>query len=147
MREHNICSTKYTSKFKINLILPCFSNDAIDIFFNRLQYEDFDTLQCVGSGAFSTVKLVKVKSDRTVGKELCDFSQSKIFALKSMDKEFLEQKGCLNYIQTEKQILSELDHPFIVRFYGEMQDAQTIYFLTEVSELGNCFILTINIIL
>ena len=110
----------------------------LTIFIFRLKFNDFDTIQCLGSGAFSTVTLVKVKNDRAIGKELHEFSGTKTFALKSMDKEFLEQKGCLNYIETEKQILSELDHPFIVRFYGEMQDAQTIYFLTEVSMLIFC---------
>ena len=105
----------------------------------RLKYEDFETLQCIGSGAFSKVKLVKVKYETGIGKELQEFSGTRAFALKSMDKEFLEQKGCLNYIQTEKQILSELDHPFIVRFYGEIQDAQSIHFLTEVRNSDNCF--------
>ena len=59
-----------------------------------------------------------------------------------MNKEFLEQKGCLDYIETEKQILSELNHPFIVQFYGEMQDAKSMYFLTEVSESDHCCLFT-----
>ena len=56
-----------------------------------------------------------------------------------MDKESLEQKGCLNYIETEKEILGELNHPFIVRFYGEMQDAKSIHFMTEVSKSDHSF--------
>jgi len=74
----------------------------------------------LGVGAFGRVKLVKHK-------------QSGLnYALKCLSKKDLVENKFEENIINEKNILAELDHPFISRFCGAFQDQKQIYFLLEV---------------
>merc|ERR1712086_1057652 len=81
----------------------------------------------LGVGAFGRVKLVKMKKI------------SSNFALKCLSKEALVKNQFEENIANERNILAELDHPFISKFYGAFQDQKKIYFLLEVLMGGELF--------
>jgi len=56
-------------------------------------------------GAFGEVYLVKKKSDQ------------KWYAMKILKKEQIVGKNIVRYVKTEKNVLSIMNHPFIVSLY------------------------------
>eukprot|EP00742_Colponemidia_sp_Colp-10_P003108 GILJ01003311.1.p1 GENE.GILJ01003311.1~~GILJ01003311.1.p1 ORF type:complete len:1123 (-),score=177.83 GILJ01003311.1:99-3467(-) len=73
----------------------------------------------LGAGMFGKVHLVRHKETNS------------IYAMKEINKlaivEFNQQKS----IESERMILSELDHPFVLKLVKALEDSENIYFLTE----------------
>ena len=113
----------------------------------------------LGVGAFGTVKLVKAtkklsteavapptndkddgKSESTIAKPKDSSSaNSKTYALKVLSKSSIVENGLQDHVLTEKKIMEELNHPFILDFHCAMQDDKHIYFLLEVLLGGELF--------
>ena len=73
------------------------------------------------------MKLVKAK-----GKVLDEVGKSNgYYALRCISKELVEENDMANNILSEKTIMGQLKHPFILRFIAAIQDSQNFYFLTE----------------
>ena len=104
-----------------------------------MHLRNFEVKRTLGVGAFGSVKLVKAH-DKTFDKD----ATNGYYALKCISKELVEESGLTSHVLNEKAVMSQLDHPFIVRFVSAIQDSQNIYFLLE-SLLGEsfaiCFIL------
>jgi serine/threonine protein kinase len=64
---------------------------------------------------------------------------SKTYALKVLTKSSIVENGLQEHVMTEKKIMEQLNHPFILNFYGAMQDDKHIYFLLEVLLGGELF--------
>lgn len=60
----------------------------------------------VGRGAFGKVYLVKKRHGEDAGAE---------YALKVLDKAGIKQKGQVGHTKSERAILREIRHPFLVR--------------------------------
>jgi serine/threonine protein kinase len=69
--------------------------------------------------------------------------KTKKFALKAMKKQDIIQSKHVDHIENEKKILELMNHPFIMRYYGFMQDDRYIYFVTELLK-GVIYSLTIE---
>ena len=87
---------------------------------------DLDILKVLGIGAFGRVKLAKLKRPVDAFK-----NDDVYFALKIISKQSLKDNGLESHIINEKTIQSGLDHPFINRFYCDMEDEKHLYFLLE----------------
>ena len=92
----------------------------------QVNLSDLDLLQTLGIGAFGRVRLAKLKHPVPGIK-----NHDGYFALKCISKQCLQDNGLDSHIQNEKAIMSELDHPFINRYYCDMEDDKYIYFLLE----------------
>ena len=92
----------------------------------QVNLSDLDLLQTLGIGAFGRVRLAKLKHPVPGIK-----NHDGCFALKCISKQCLQENGLDSHIQNEKVIMSELDHPFINRYYCDMEDDKYIYFLLE----------------
>jgi serine/threonine protein kinase/CRP-like cAMP-binding protein len=92
----------------------------------QVNLADLDILHVLGIGAFGRVSLAKLKNPIPGIKNDAGF-----FALKCISKQCLQENGLNSHIQNEKAIMSELDHPFINRYYCDMEDDKYIYFLLE----------------
>jgi cGMP-dependent protein kinase len=77
-------------------------------------------LQVVGRGGSATVKMVQ--SDRTKVR----------YALKCVNRKTAVDKGLQQALQTERSILAEIDHPFMVKFVRTFRDEAGVYFLMEL---------------
>ena len=64
--------------------------------------EDFTLIKVLGRGAFGKVMLCEKKDSK------------KVFAVKSLRKEDIIAKDQLDYIKTERKILEQIHHPFLV---------------------------------
>ncbi len=124
----------------------------------RHELKDLKILGTLGIGAFGRVKLVKSikgssseanldsvpkkdieSNDSTASKSSCRGSSSRTYALKILTKTSIVESGLQDHVLTEKNIMEELHHPFILDFYGAMQDDKYIYFLLEVLLGGELF--------
>lgn len=71
----------------------------------HVHIDNFEIITTLGYGTFGRVKLVKLKGNKEV------------YALKVMKKIDIIKQKQVEHIKSEKEILMELDHPFIVSLY------------------------------
>lgn len=71
--------------------------------------EDFEVLKVVGQGAFGKVYQVR------------KINTSEIYAMKVMRKDRIMEKNHADYMQAERDILTKIDHPFIVQLKYSFQ--------------------------
>ena len=83
-------------------------------------------LKVLGIGAFGRVRLVRLIHPVSGIKNDDGF-----FALKCISKQSLKESGLESHILNEKAIISDLEHPFINRYYCDMEDEKHLYFLLE----------------
>lgn len=71
--------------------------------------EDFEVMKVVGKGAFGKVFQVRKKET------------SEIYAMKVMRKDHIMEKNHAEYMKAERDILTKIDHPFIVQLKYSFQ--------------------------
>lgn len=94
---------------------------------SRIDINDLDVIKVLGIGAFGRVQLAKLKKPV----EGLRTEDDDYFALKCISKQSLKASGLEGHMHNEKNIMASLDHPFINRFYCEMEDEKHLYFLLE----------------
>lgn len=94
----------------------------------RAQPSDFILLKVVGKGAFG--KVLQVRHAVT----------KKIYAMKVMDKKYLSKRG--GYVamaQMEKEIMTRLNHPFIVSLRYAFQTPAKLFLVSDFCAGGELF--------
>lgn len=84
----------------------------VDDNFSKVQsvgLEDFDVMKVVGQGAFGKVFQVRKKGT------------SEVYAMKVMRKDKIMEKNHAEYMKAERDILTKIDHPFIVQLRYSFQ--------------------------
>ena len=76
---------------------------------NSVGLEDFEVLKVVGQGAFAKVYQVRKNGS------------SEIFAMKVMRKDKIFEQDHAEYMKAERDILTKIDHPFIVQLKYSFQ--------------------------
>ncbi|KAK9667583.1 cytochrome c oxidase subunit 1, partial [Basidiobolus ranarum] len=89
--------------------------------------EDFELLQTLGTGTFGRVFLTKYKGTD-------DYYAMKV--LKKVDVVRLKQ---VEHINSEKNILAQIQFPFIVNLFCSFQDGKNLYMLLEYIIGGELF--------
>jgi protein kinase A len=90
---------------------------------------DFNIVATLGIGFIGSVRLVKLASGR----------DSTPFALKIMKKSAVVKKRQVKHTKQERELLSQMDHPFIVKLLGTFQDEANLYMLMEFVNGGELF--------
>lgn len=92
-------------------------------------FQDFDLRATVGTGTFGRVRVVKIKgsADRTP------------LALKILKKSEVIRLKQVEHVKAEKQILSMIEHPFIVNLLTTFQDEKRLFMLMEYVNGGELF--------
>lgn len=80
----------------------------------------------LGEGAFGNVYLASPK-----------FSPEKQYAIKVQSKEFIICKNMIPYIMNEKDVLSVLDHPFIIKLRMAFQSKTKLFMVMDYAEGGD----------
>lgn len=88
---------------------------------------DFELLRVVGQGAFGKVFQVK---QRATGR---------IFAMKVMRKDKVLAKNHSEYMRQERDILTDIDHPFIVKMHYSFQTSTKLYLILDFVNGGHLF--------
>jgi serine/threonine protein kinase len=89
--------------------------------------EDYIALSVIGKGTYAKVLLVRSKVDKQV------------YAMKILKKKYIVEKNQEKNIMTEKSILSDLNHPFLVKLRECFQDERKLYFILEYCPGGELF--------
>ena len=79
--------------------------------------EDYKPISVIGKGTYAKVLLVRSLLDK------------QIYAMKVLKKKYIIEKHQEKNILTEKGILIELNHPFLVKLKECFQDESKLYFI------------------
>ncbi|QDZ22986.1 serine/threonine-protein kinase [Chloropicon primus] len=93
----------------------------------KLGSKDFELLRVVGQGAFGKVFQVRLK--RT----------DEIYAMKVLKKSQILEKDHIDYMRVEREILTSVNHPFIVTLYNTFQTSSKLYMVMEFINGGHLF--------
>lgn len=91
---------------------------------------DFDIGKTLGTGSFGRVRFVTW----TKGNQDVDF-----YAMKMLKKSAIIRLKQVDHINSEKDILLSLEHPFIVNLFGTFHDTRFLYLLLEYVVGGEFF--------
>ncbi|KAL2484951.1 Serine/threonine-protein kinase AtPK2/AtPK19 [Abeliophyllum distichum] len=89
--------------------------------------DDFEVLKVVGQGAFGKVYQVRKKGT------------SEIYAMKVMRKDKIMEKNHAEYMKAERDILTQIDHPFIVQLRCSFQTKYRLYLVLDFINGGHLF--------
>ena len=94
---------------------------------SKLTLADFALLSVIGEGGTSLVYLAQEKSSGLP------------VALKQIAKADLSSSKQVSRVHAEKDILSKLNHPLVVKFYGCFQDLENLYIGLEFLSGGDLY--------
>lgn len=95
---------------------------------NKISLSEFEFLQTIGTGSFGRVRLGRHKKT------------NKIYAIKMLKKAEIIRLKQVDHIYSEYNILSMLNHPFIVELRGvTLTDPKYLYFVLEYVPGGELF--------
>ena len=93
----------------------------------KISISDFDIIKVIGKGSYGKVFLVRKKSN------------SKLYAMKRLKKEYLKIKNQQEHTKSERKLLEIINYNFIVNFYYAFQDEKYLYIITEFMQGGELF--------
>ncbi|CAF3422571.1 unnamed protein product [Rotaria socialis] len=93
----------------------------------QLTIESFDIIRTVGTGTFGRVQLVHHRGTNTY------------YALKAMSIKKIVESKQVEHVQSEKDILLRIDHPFLVRLQWTGHTNSLLYLLLEYLPGGELF--------
>ena len=96
------------------------ANGKITHSIEQITRNSFEFICLIGHGGFSKVWKVKWKKTHA------------IFALKEMSKTRIMDKKCENTILLERDLLSKMNHPFIVNMHFSFQDINSLYLVMDL---------------
>lgn len=87
----------------------------------------YSVYRTIGTGAFARVKLARHKVT------------GEVVALKIMSKAVVLNRNQLKHVLTERRVLSQLRHPFIVQYKDGFQDQYFLYIVLEYVQGGDLY--------
>jgi len=93
----------------------------------RVTMADFELIRVIGKGSFGKVTLVKKKDN------------GNLYAMKVLTKSHVKQRRQVEHTRTERRVLGQLRHPFIVALYYAFQTSEKLYFVLDYCPGGELF--------
>ncbi|KAJ8661295.1 hypothetical protein O0I10_003045 [Lichtheimia ornata] len=97
------------------------------LFRHRRTVTDFDYGPILGEGSYSTVL---VGNDKKTGKQ---------YAIKKLDKAHIVKNDKVKYVMIERDALSKMNHPGIVRLYWTFKDNRSLYYVIDLARNGELY--------
>jgi len=96
-------------------------------FNTSMSVDDFELLTVVGKGSFGKVMQVRKKESGI------------IYAMKVLKKQQLVARKQVAHTQTERKVLEEIDHPFVVSLRYAFQTKDKLYMILDYFSGGELF--------
>jgi serine/threonine protein kinase len=93
----------------------------------KVTINNFSLICVIGKGSYAEVILARKKDT------------NKIYALKILKKKKIEQKNQNGHVKTERNILIDIQHPFIIKLAYAFQNEKKLYFALEYCPGGELF--------
>ena len=93
----------------------------------RIGPQHFDLLKLIGEGAFGKVILVRNRLNKS------------LYAMKAISKKLLRKKNNMQYMKSERDILTKVRHPFIVTLFFAFQTEQRLFLVMDFLAGGELF--------
>ena len=104
-----------------------FDDDSFDGGKSKVSLEDFELIRVIGKGSFGKVTLVKKLSD------------NRTFAMKVLSKDNIVKRKQVEHTKTERRVLGNINHPFIVKLHYAFQTNNKLYFVLDYAAGGELF--------
>ncbi|XP_028075502.1 serine/threonine-protein kinase AtPK2/AtPK19-like isoform X3 [Camellia sinensis] len=105
--------------------LECAADNSIKV--QGVGLEDFEFMKVVGQGAFGKVFQVRKRGT------------SEIYAMKVMRKDKIMEKNHAEYMKAERDILTKIQHPFVVQLRYSFQTKYRLYLVLDFVNGGHLF--------
>jgi protein-serine/threonine kinase len=105
-------------------LLDVKDDNSIEI---KITIKDFQKIKLLGKGSFGEVFLVKY------------IKTNKIYAMKILDKNKVIEGGQVEHTKIERDLLVNINCPFIVEIKFAFQDKENLYIITEFLQGGELF--------
>ncbi|KAL9225182.1 hypothetical protein vseg_001132 [Gypsophila vaccaria] len=86
---------------------------------HKIGADDFEPLTMIGKGAFGEVRICREKST------------GHVYAMKKLKKSEMLQRGQVEHVKAERNLLAEVDSNCIVKLYCSFQDEEYLYLIME----------------
>jgi len=93
----------------------------------KVTMDDFKMLEVVGKGSFGKVILVQMKGT------------DKIYAMKILSKSTVVQRKQVTHTKAEKNILQQIQHPFIIKLHYAFQTPTKLHLVMDYINGGELF--------
>jgi len=90
--------------------------------FEKVDLNSFKILEMIGKGSFGEVYLVE------------NIKTTQKYAMKVLNKNKILSQNIVRYVITERNVLSNIKHPYIVRLYYAFQTDDFLYLILEYCE-------------
>ena len=94
---------------------------------SKITEDDFTLLKLIGKGSFGTVYLVRLKRNNS------------IYAMKILNKSILKEKNQEKNTKTERDLMIQLNSPFIVSIKFAFQSGTKLFLVQEFLQGGDLF--------
>lgn len=91
----------------------------------KFTINDYNIIKTIGKGSYGKVVLAK------------KVNGSRNYAIKIIEKQFIEREDKIDQIHIERQILSKLSHPNIIKLFNTFHDKNRLYYVFEYAEKGD----------
>ena len=99
--------------------------------------QDFKLIRVIGKGSFGKVFLVS--SSSTSSSSSSSSTESEVYAMKVLRKADVVKRHQVEHTKTERRILAEISHPFILSLRLAFQTSDRLYLLTDFCPGGELF--------
>jgi serine/threonine protein kinase len=107
---------------------PAPKTEDINYMLNQsISMDDFELLTVVGKGSFGKVIQVRKRDD------------GKIYAMKILKKQQLVARKQVQHTQTERKVLAQINHPFVVSLRYAFQTQTKLYMVLDYFTGGELF--------
>ena len=89
--------------------------------------QHFDLIKIIGEGAFGKVILVR------------NILDNRLYAMKVLSKKLLKKTNNIAYMKSERDILTKIDHPFIVQLWYAFQSESKLFLVMDFLNGGELF--------
>lgn len=121
------CDTEKECKDWVDAINLAKKHRDLNITQEKTDLDSFEILKVIGKGAYGKVRLVRHKKT------------GKIYAMKSLSKKKLQEFDLIARTVTEKNVLLEINHPFLVSARFSFQDSVKVYLVLDYVQGGELF--------